>query len=61
MDNIALLLLEIKQQHRWRMEDTECGGGEVDDSWILTKLRIQRELDKSGDIYDAIIAELDKS
>lgn len=43
---IKILMAELKQQHEWRLEDSECGDCEVAESWDRTKYRIAQDLRK---------------
>ena len=40
MKELEIVMKELKQQHEWRLEDSECGSCEVAESWDKTKARI---------------------
>ena len=44
MRELKIVMEELKQQHEWRLEDSECGSCEVAESWDKTKYRIVEEI-----------------
>ena len=46
MDDVKLLLKELKQQHEWRLEQSECGDSEVSESWDRLKYNLESEIKK---------------
>lgn len=47
-EDIEILIAEVKQQFMWRMEDSECGGDEIAESWNTTELRIRSRLSSAS-------------
>jgi hypothetical protein len=45
---IEILMAELKQQHGWRLEDSECGGDEVKESYERLKSELVEKLIYSG-------------
>ena len=56
---IAILIAELKQQHEWRLEDSECGDCEIAESWDKVKYRVASKFNELGctaDLYNKILA-----
>lgn len=47
-EDIELLIAEVKQQFMWRMEDSECGGDEIIESWDKTEFSIRSRLSSAS-------------
>ena len=56
MKELQIVMKELKQQHEWRLEDSECGSCEVTESWGKTKARIVEQIKSEHPHYtsDAI-------
>lgn len=53
MKELKIAMKELKQQHEWRLEDSECGSCEIAESWDKTKTRIVEQIKSEHPHYDS--------
>ena len=51
MKELEIVMKELKQQHEWRLKDSECGSCEVAESWDKTKARIVETIKEAHPNY----------
>lgn len=61
LKELKIIMAELKQQHSWRLEDSECGSNEVNESWDKLKSRLEDDIKKDVPNYINDIVELIRS
>ena len=51
MKEFQIVMKELKQQHEWRLMDSECGSCEIAESWDKTKARIVKQIKSENPNY----------
>ena len=42
-DIIKILIIRLKREHAWRLEDGECSGPEIEESWSMREDSLREE------------------
>lgn len=62
MKEIKVIMKHLKEQHSWRLEDSECGLDEVPESFDRLKANIVSEIKLAKPTYSGdIISEIEKA